>query len=189
MEEQDKFRILSIDGGGIRGILPAELLSVMEKEVGEPTHRFFDLVCGTSTGSIIALAIALGQPASEIVNLYEVNAEKIFPKRPNGFLLRNLPFILDLVYGSGAVYNPDALEEVLKSQFLDAKLKDAKTRLCVPSIDISNGKIVVYKTPHSVSRPQQKVLSDDSEKEMWQVARASSAAPVFFPPVKIRDSY
>lgn len=81
------FKILSIDGGGIRGVIPAKILCDLEEEAIKkdgPEARlcdYFDLVCGTSTGGIIAIGIALGMTAKEILNLYMKNATKIFPKK------------------------------------------------------------------------------------------------------------
>ena len=80
------FKILSIDGGGIRGVIPAKILCDLEEEAIKkdgPEARlcdYFDLVCGTSTGGIIAIGIALGMTANEILNLYMKNAPIIFPK-------------------------------------------------------------------------------------------------------------
>ena len=81
------FKILSIDGGGIRGVIPAKILCDLEEEAIKkdgPEARlcdYFDLVCGTSTGGIIAIGIALGMTAKEILNLDMKNATKIFPKK------------------------------------------------------------------------------------------------------------
>ena len=71
-------RILSIDGGGIRGIYPATILAEIEKHLPEPLYKYFDLIAGTSTGGIVALAIGLGFKATEIVGFYETYGPKIF---------------------------------------------------------------------------------------------------------------
>ena len=79
-----KFRVLSLDGGGIRGIFPAVILSEIEKELkakGLENWQIFqnvDLLFGTSTGGILALALSLGIPAEEIKDLYFNNAKNIF---------------------------------------------------------------------------------------------------------------
>src|SRR3954468_9554581 len=80
-----KFKILSIDGGGIRGLIPAKVLAELERELHliEPTKKLyehFDLICGTSTGAILAIAIGLGIPAADLVEFYKKNATSIFPK-------------------------------------------------------------------------------------------------------------
>ncbi len=91
MEEQ--FKILSIDGGGIRGVFPAMLLANYEAELKAKgvekwqVYQNFDLICGTSTGGIMAIALALGIPAKEIYELYLNNADTIFGNK-KGFLRR-----------------------------------------------------------------------------------------------------
>src|SRR5690606_35318780 len=87
-----KFKILSIDGGGIRGLIPAKVLAELEAELQkeEPEkklHEYFDLICGTSTGAILAIGISLGIPAKDLAKFYEDNAKLIFPR----FSLRILP--------------------------------------------------------------------------------------------------
>ena len=90
------FRVLAIDGGGIRGLIPARVLAALEHDAGQPTHELFDLIAGTSTGGIIALALALPdrpggtpRPASELVRFYEEEGPKIFSPRRLGKLRRS----------------------------------------------------------------------------------------------------
>ena len=70
-------KILSIDGGGIKGVFPAAFLAEIEEKLGEPIIDYFDLIAGTSTGGIIALGLGLGFSPREILSMYEDNAEKI----------------------------------------------------------------------------------------------------------------
>ena len=74
-------RILSIDGGGIRGIYPAYILQCIEERLNIKLLDTFDLIAGTSTGSIIAAGVATGLPASEIVEMYKKHGAKIFQKK------------------------------------------------------------------------------------------------------------
>lgn len=184
-----EFRILSIDGGGIRGIIPATLLSQLEKVMTEPLWKFFDLICGTSTGGIIALAIAVGKSMEEMKRFYDYEAKDIFPQLKRRDCYNRILRYTKVLLGNGGRYDSDLLEEKLKKEFQSLKMKDANTRLCIPSIDITNGKVVVYKSPHKVKRPGIEELKDDSDKEMWRVARATCAAPTFFKTAKIKDSY
>src|SRR5882757_5737701 len=75
------FRILSIDGGGIRGILPASILTKLEERYlpGKSAGDYFDLITGTSTGGIIALALSIGLPARTILDIYLQQGAEIFP--------------------------------------------------------------------------------------------------------------
>jgi uncharacterized protein len=80
--------ILSIDGGGIRGIFAARYLSRIEEDIKRPIHNYFDLITGTSTGGIIALALANGVPARDIEELYAKNGKDIF--KPKSLILSKL---------------------------------------------------------------------------------------------------
>jgi hypothetical protein len=101
--------VLAIDGGGIRGIIPPTILSEIEQKVGRRVHEMFDLIAGTSTGGIIAVAIGAGanngQPytPADLVNLYVENGLEIFKKR----------FLTSVRNWIGPKYSPDALEHIL----------------------------------------------------------------------------
>ena len=163
-----KLRILSIDGGGIRGIFPARYLSKIESEIGQPIANYFDLIVGTSTGGIIALGLAAGIPAETILSLYKDNVRKIFKKT-----------VLTSIRSCGGVlrhkYDVKYLEQMLQTTFGSTKIKDAQTMLCIPAVEHHNASPKVYKTPHHKS------LHIDGEIFMWEAARATSAAPTIFP--------
>lgn len=185
------FKILAIDGGGVRGIIPAIVLHELQKDLAEPIWKYFDLICGTSTGGIIALALSVGKPIEEIVKMYDGKSALIFPK-PKWYA-ESLKRFGKVFCGDGGRFEGSCLEQVLKAEFLTGdqpfKMKDALTRLCIAAIDITNGRVVVYKSPHSVIYPTEQKMTADSEKEMWRIALATSAAPTFFPTVKILESY
>jgi patatin-like phospholipase/acyl hydrolase len=193
IEHKREFKILSIDGGGLRGIIPATFLAELEKLVNGSLWKYFDLICGTSTGGIIALAMSVEKPITQIKELYETKATKIFPYLPKYCFHKRILRIIKMFFLDGGRYETNYLEDELKKEFKKngnfLKMKDAKTKLCIPSIDITNGKVVVYKTPHKVKFPIEQALLDDAEKNMWEVARATSAAPTFFKTAKIKDSY
>src|SRR5512143_2826938 len=96
--------ILSIDSGGIRGILPAVALVKLEKTTGRLTRDLFSFVAGTSTGAIIATAVAAGVPAERILDLYVKRAEKIFPRSP-------LKYLREIF--SGALYSTENLHDLI----------------------------------------------------------------------------
>ncbi len=165
------FRILSIDGGGIRGIIPARFLCDLESEVsrqqGAPVRLcdYFDLICGTSTGGIIAIGLGLGMSAEGILDFYKSKAGLIFG-RPKGLHKRLWQ----------PKHSNEGLSQALQEAFGDTRLGKAKTRLCIPAFSLQEGKAVVYKTSH-----HQK-LDSDYLIPAYQVALSTSAAPTFFPP-------
>src|SRR5580692_8285118 len=75
---QRSYRILSLDGGGIRGVFPAAFLAKLEEHLQHPVGSYFDLIAGTSTGGIIAIGLGLGLTANEILRLYEDRGAAIF---------------------------------------------------------------------------------------------------------------
>src|ERR1700693_1007891 len=75
------FRILSLDGGGIRGVFPAAFLARLEEHLEHPMGRYFDLIAGTSTGGIIAIGLGLGLSAKDILRLYEDKGPAIFDQQ------------------------------------------------------------------------------------------------------------
>src|ERR1700739_4025534 len=74
-----RFRILALAGGGIRGAFTASVLAELEKQTGTRCAERFDLITGTSTGGLLAIALAMGHPAQELCDLYRRNGKKIFP--------------------------------------------------------------------------------------------------------------
>lgn len=183
MEEQKgkKFRILSIDGGGIRGLIPAKVLAELEAELQKKApekklYEYFDLICGTSTGAILAIGIALGIPAKELAKFYEDNAKHIFPR----FIFRFIPtkgraFI-------NAIYSNKKLLKLLREVYANANggtdplLNDLKANVCIPAFNGNDGAINVLKTKH---HPEYR---RDYKLPAYHVAMSSASAPVYFPP-------
>lgn len=164
------FRILSIDGGGICGILPAACLAELEARFldGASIGTHFDMIAGTSTGGIIALGLAHGSTAAQIRDLYVERGDRIFPsRRAVGRLLRSLRRVVRYAYDS------TALEEELLQIFGDATLGEARTRLCIPSFEGRHGEPWIFKTPHHPD------FQKDRFERMVRVGLATSAAPTF----------
>lgn len=190
IKQKKIFRILSIDGGGIKGLLPATILADLEKDLPEPIVNYFDLICGASTGAIIALAISVQKKAAVIKNLYENNAKKIF--RKNFF---NLPHrTCKVTLGDGGMYNSSVLEQLLKDELVDEQkkqylMKDAKTILCIPAINLTTGNVVVFKSPHTVEQPIKEKLIYHENEEMYKIAMASCAAPLYFKTKELKNSF
>lgn len=166
------FKILSLDGGGIRGIYTAELLrrceSVFCRSV--PVASYFDMIAGTSTGGIIALGLGLGMPTSDIVGFYEEDGRKIFPPLPDSWLGR---FLRKCRWSLGTTLAHEELEAALKRRFQGHLLGEASTRLVIPAFMMPKTEIAVFKTDHH------KDFRNDHATPMWKVARATSAAPTY----------
>jgi predicted acylesterase/phospholipase RssA len=171
-------RILSIDGGGIRGIIPAMLLAEIERRTQRPIAQLFDLVAGTSTGGIIALGLSIpkspGAPlysAQHFVEMYEHEGPRIFSRS----LARNLFTIDSLTWRK---YSSNGIESVLAEYFGDSRLRDAVTDVLITSYEIERRFPFFFKSRSARTRPDYDFLARD-------VARATSAAPTYFEPMKI----
>ncbi|RPI19492.1 MAG: hypothetical protein EHM58_01400 [Ignavibacteriae bacterium] len=167
------FKILSIDGGGVRGVYPAAVLDYVQQRQPEPIQEYFDLIVGTSTGAIIALALALGISTSEILNLYKNRSTSIFRKKSLSYINQG---IIMPKYSNAYLLNE------LKDLFKEAIINDCNVRVCIPTIDIVNGKTIVRKTRHLEEYQHDFVLP------VWQVAAESSAAPIYLPAFEDENS-
>lgn len=176
---EKKFRILSIDGGGIRGLIPAKVLAELESQLkltnpDKKLYEYFDLICGTSTGAILAIAIALGIPAKELVKFYKIHAKTIFPRW--FFFSRQAKALVSPVYSN------KELRKLLKNIYSEANggipplLNDLKANVCIPSFNGNTGDINILKTKHH------KDYTHDYKLPAHEVALSSASAPVYFPP-------
>lgn len=169
-------KILSIDGGGIRGVFPAAFLAEIEDALPKPIGSYFDLITGTSTGGIIAIGLAMGLSAKEILALYEDRGPEIFEQDVEGsrgvfnMLRRN-------VRGSvfGPKYSPEALRNALVDTLGDRRIGDAKTRLMIPAWHPQTRRVYIFKTAH---HPR---LETDYKGLAVDAALATAAAPTYFP--------
>jgi patatin-like phospholipase/acyl hydrolase len=164
------YRILAIDGGGIRGIIPAKWLEHLEQRLGGPIAKHFELIAGTSTGSILAAGLAAKIPASRLVALYEEHGEKIFP--PRGFSRKVT--LWDLF--SKPKYDEEPLAEVLRTHFdrpggQPILLGELATDCVVVTYD------VLSRSP----RLLQSWLPEYAAIPVWEACKASSSAPTYFP--------
>ena len=148
--DDQEFRILAIDGGGIRGVFPATFLAALESRHlgGCSVARYFDLIAGTSTGGIIALGLGARLGADEIRDLYVRRGCEVFPPVGDGVLGRIQRRWRDSRQLFTYRYDRDALERVLSECFGSTKFGDARTRLCIPSVDGRYGETYIFKTPH-----------------------------------------
>jgi hypothetical protein len=159
-------KVLSIDGGGIRGLIPALVLAEIERRTGRRTAEMFDLIAGTSTGGIIAMGLALGLTAGELLQIYKEDGPAIFPSRR---VTSNLRRILR------AKYSLDPLRHALTKVFGDRRIGHCRKRLLVPSLDLAAERVYIYKTAHHPS------LIRDYNVPAIEVGLATVAAPTYFP--------
>ncbi|MGD9714205.1 MAG: patatin-like phospholipase family protein, partial [Thermomicrobiales bacterium] len=165
------FRILSLDGGGIRGVYAATMLARVEAKItkGEPIADYFDAIAGTSTGGILAIGLGLKKTAAQIQRLYTESGSKVFPefwsRHPRLKFWRQLFRVL---------HDHRVLEQLLYDTFQDATLGDSSARLVIPAFLGPETQIAVLKTDHH------RDFKKDYLMAAWEAARATSAAPAFF---------
>jgi patatin-like phospholipase/acyl hydrolase len=166
------FKILSLDGGGIKGIYTAELLRHCEEQLarGQPLARYFDMIAGTSTGGIIALGLGLGISTGEITSFYREDGRKIFPALPTG---RWGKFWQTVGWAQQPKLAHEELEKALKHRFVDHTLGEAGPRMVIPAFMMPKTEIAVFKTDHHED------FRNDHRTPMWRVARSTSAAPTY----------
>jgi patatin-like phospholipase/acyl hydrolase len=159
-------RILSIDGGGIKGVFPGSFLATLEQSLGQPIATYFDLIVGTSTGGIIALGLGLGLSARDVLSFYEEHGPSIFRGSKTVRALRQIGI---------SKYNSNPLREALRTVFGDRKLGESTRRLVVPSCNLDTGEVHIWKTSH---HPR---LERDYTASVVEVALSTAAAPTYFP--------
>ena len=165
-------RVLSIDGGGIRGVIPALVLAEIEKRSGKRIFELFDLIAGTSTGGILACALCAPEalPAEQLVALYEVEGPKIFD-RSVWQRIRSADGLLDEKYDGGA------LDRALERFLSDKRLAETKPDLLVPAYNMGDPGPYFFKS--------RKAREENEDFALSQVARATAAAPTYFEPAEV----
>jgi uncharacterized protein len=171
----NRYRILSLDGGGIRGYLSILLLERLAKARPGFLDQI-DLFAGTSTGSFIALGLAAGQPPEAIRKMYEQRGRYIFQDS-------RLDNIRDIGFALGAKYSNKHLREVLKEQFGDMHLEDLKRNVLIASFDLDRRPQAgdpprMWKAKFFHNFPGEE---SDGFERVVDVALRSSAAPIYFP--------
>jgi uncharacterized protein len=161
-------KVLAIDGGGIRGLIPALVLEEIEHRTGRPAAGLFDLVAGTSTGAIIACALTRprAMPAARIAELYEQEGPEIFDRS----LVKTITSVGGLI---DERYDSRGLVTSLRRHLGDARLSEAT--------------VAVLITTYDLERRQALVLRRDDEVTMVDAAHASSAAPTYFEPLRLGE--
>lgn len=191
-------RVLTIEGGGVRGIIPTRLLTALESLAGAPITELFDVLVGTSTGGMLALGLVTpgedgmpAYPARNVGDIYTSHGQKIFPK-PASSLPRSLAEAREwwasassnaAIFGynpdaGNARYSPEGIEEAFELYFGEHMLSEALVDVVVTSYDLQTKSPVLFRSRDAKLDPQDDLLMRDA-------ARATSAAPTYFPPLEM----
>ena len=173
------FKILSLDGGGIRGLYTAEVLRHFEEAFG-PVGEYFDMICGTSTGGLIALALSKGVSAADLVTFYKKHGPLIFQRKK---FLSEGRAVFQQIFGKGK-YSNNYLTTALQEILGDTQMSDAKNLLCIPAYNLTEGKPKVFKFPYSEAGHY-----NTKYGSMVDAALATSAAPTYFPVRFFKNCY
>ena len=182
-EIEDKhFKILCIDGGGIKGLFSARVLDVFEQYFDTICSDHFDLICGTSTGGIIALGASLKIPMKDIAAFYETKGPIILSScfQKMGKIGDILLALKQAIVKSK--YRSKRLEESLQEVFGNRIIGESNNLLCIPAYNLTEGKPRVFKKDYDTFRA-------DDQKLYVDVAMATSAAPTYFPIKEINDTF
>jgi patatin-like phospholipase len=181
--EGDRKRILALDGGGVRGLVSLGILARIEALLAARTEQpdkfrlchYFDLIAGTSTGSVIAVALAMGKPVAEVVALYEKLCPPVFRREGRGlwkpiFGYRSLESHLKEIVG-----NAELQSDILKTGLM----------ICAKRIDTGSAWVLTNNPRSKYWGSDSKAYKPNKEYELWRIVRASTAAPHYFDPVEV----
>ena len=168
-EEHGRFQILSLDGGGIKGLFSAAVLASIEEDLDIRIQDHFDLIAGTSTGGIIALGLGIGLRPREIVEFYHSKGPSIFNKMWG---------VRSLQHWIRRKFPQKTLHAELGKVYGGKKLSDCTKRLVIPSYSLTDDDVYIFRTPHHER------LRRDYKVALSKIALATSAAPTYFPACK-----
>ena len=172
MRSDEAFHILALDGGGIRGVYAAYVLARLEDTLGVPVRECFDLIAGTSTGSILAGAASMNIPMETLIGLFESPAGRIFSRRRFSLF----PFIRSR-------YSTHPLDRVIGEYVPEVTMGEVPTPLMITSSDISTGGVHVFKSRYvkDLGEPYMR----DGQVRLRDAILASCAAPTYFDPRQV----
>ncbi len=192
--QEEHIFVLALDGGGIRGLLPLAVLQELEKRIltkgkTDTFSQIFHLIAGSGSGALSALALSTdinhplsgaplyrGMTPKELIEAYQVLGKEIFP--PGVFRTIGQAFT--------GKYSPAKLEEVLKMCFQDTKLQDTHTNLLIPAYKTIPGTAHLF---GSSGKRGALALQGDEDYLIRDIARATTAAPSYFPPAFIQAAH
>jgi len=174
------FRILALDGGGLKGTFTASAIATWEKQTSLRIVDHFDLIAGTSTGGILAIGLGLGLSGQEMLDFYRKDGPNIFPITRLRSRIRHV--LRHLIVPK---YSQEILHRKLIAAFYRAGepiyLKDSLCRLVIPTYHAVAGASHLFRTPHHPD------LTADANTEAADAALATAAAPSFFTAAKIAN--
>lgn len=176
-DEKQKFKILALDGGGIRGVVTACILQEVEKQVGKPLNQYFDFITGTSTGSILAAGLALEMTPQDLINIYKKSGGEIFK---TSWFRKILSWVWGPKYSHEGLIkvlrNPDNLGELTFRQLAEK----TSTELLIFAYDTLHRNTTFFISPC----PEKNRWFNDMK--LWEICVASASAPTFFPPYEFK---
>jgi uncharacterized protein len=174
-------KVLSIDGGGIRGLIPALVLAEIERRTGRRTAEMFDLIAGTSTGGILACALARRGPdglpahsAEELADIYVSEGPKIFHRS----LLKRFTSLEGLI---DERYDDEGLNAALATYLGDDRLKSVVTDVMLTAYDVHDRFAFFFRSSRART-------DEEYDFSLAEAARATSAAPTYFELVEVTDA-
>jgi predicted acylesterase/phospholipase RssA len=168
-------RILSIDGGGIRGLIPAAILKSWEHTLGKPIAECFHMLSGTSTGGILATGLATKTPAAKLVDFYQSQGPSIFS---------NTLGAVEVLLGN--IYDAVPLEKALQDVFGTKNLSEVPIDLLVTAYEMEARQPHFFKSWRA--RGLETLKPRDDDFPLVSLTRATSAAPTYFPPAHIKNA-
>lgn len=174
------FRILALDGGGIKGAFTASVLATLEKSLKMPVAQHFDLIAGTSTGGILAIALGMGLKPTDMLKFYRERGPLVFP------IMRLHRRVLSKIFHA---FRPKYYQEILRRELEGAygsgdggrSIGNSLCRLVIPAYDAVSGACHVFRTPHHP------LLKADASTDAVEVAMATAAAPTYFRSAEVRN--
>jgi predicted acylesterase/phospholipase RssA len=191
-------RVLAIDGGGVRGIIPTRVLAALETLTERPVVELFDVMVGTSAGGMLVLGLSCGDgegrpafSAGSLGDFYRLHGETVFPRTSLTWprSMKELREVFERASSSAAFlgfnpevgnarHGPGGIDAAFRDQFGDRRLSEALGDVIVTAFDMQASEPVLFRSQEARHRPERDVLMRD-------VARATSAAPTFFPPARM----